>query len=198
MGLPAEIHGERRTSILVVDDERGPREALRLIFERTYDVTVVDSGERAVEVLRRERIDLVTLDLKMPGMSGVETLAAIREIDPEVDVVVVTGFGSYDTAIEAMRLHAFDFLTKPFDVGRVLSTVARAVERRKSRSRHSPQEEIDQLIDQLLRELDELEIQIAARLTERDRTSFDRVRLFAFSLRDELEHLVGKQPPTEH
>jgi DNA-binding NtrC family response regulator len=198
VGLPAEIQGERRSSILVVDDERGPREALRLIFERTYDVTVVDSGERAVEALRRERIDLVTLDLKMPGMSGVETLAAIREIDPEVDVIVVTGFGSYDTAIEAMRLHAFDFLTKPFDVGRVLSTVARAVERRKSRARRSPREEIDQLIDQLLRELDELEIQIASRLTERDRTSFDRVRLFAFSLRDELEHLVGKQPPTEH
>ena len=198
MGLPAEIQGERRSSILVVDDERGPREALRLIFERTYDVTVVDSGERAIELLRRERVDLVTLDLKMPGMSGVETLAAIREIDPEVDVVVVTGFGSYDTAIEAMRLHAFDFLTKPFDVGRVLSTVARAVERRKSRSHRSPGEEIDQLIDQLIRELDELEIQIASRLTERDRTSFDRVRLFAFSLRDELENLVGKQPPTEH
>ena len=198
VGLPAEIQGERRTSVLVVDDERGPREALRLIFERTYDVTVVDSGERAIELLRRERVDLVTLDLKMPGMSGVETLAAIREIDPEVDVVVVTGFGSYDTAIEAMRLHAFDFLTKPFDVGRVLSTVARAVERRKSRSHRSPGEEIDQLIDQLIRELDELEIQIASRLTERDRTSFDRVRLFAFSLRDELENLVGKQPPTEH
>jgi DNA-binding NtrC family response regulator len=198
VGLPAEIQGERRASILVVDDERGPREALRLIFERTYDVIVVDSGERAVEAMRRERIDLVTLDLKMPGMSGVETLAAIREIDPEVDVVVVTGFGSYDTAIEAMRLHAFDFLTKPFDVGRVLSTVARAVERRKSRSRRTPGEEIDQLIDQLIRELDELEIQIASRLTERDRTSFDRVRLFAFSLRDELENLVGKQPPTEH
>ncbi|MGH7805107.1 MAG: response regulator, partial [Candidatus Binatia bacterium] len=123
VGLPAEIQGTRRSSILVIDDERGPREALRLIFERSYDVTVVESGERAIEFLRTEAVDLVTLDLKMPGMSGVETLAAIRAIHPDVDVIVVTGFGSYDTAIEAMRLHAFDFLTKPFDVGRVLSTV---------------------------------------------------------------------------
>lgn len=194
VGLPAEIQGERRSSILVVDDERGPREALRLIFERTYDVTVVDSGEHAVEFLRREAVDLVTLDLKMPGMSGVETLAAIRKIHPDVDVVVVTGFGSYEAAVEAMRLHAFDFLTKPFDVGRVLSTVARALERRKARATRGPKEEIDQLIDQLIRELDELEIQVTARLTERDRTSFDRVRLFAVSLRDELEHIVGKSP----
>ena len=197
MGLAAEIQGSGRSSILVVDDERGPREALRLIFERTYDVTTVDSGEQALEYLRRRSVDLVTLDLKMPGMNGVETLSAIRQIAPEIDVIVVTGFGSYDSAIEAMRLHAFDFVTKPFDVGRVLSTVARAIERRKTRVRRGPAEELDVLIDQLIRELDELEAQVSPRLAERDRTSFDRVRLFAFSLRDELERLVSRSEPAK-
>jgi DNA-binding NtrC family response regulator len=196
VGLAAEIQ-RSRASLLVVDDERGPREALRLIFERTYDVTTVESGEQAIEFLRRRHVDLVTLDLKMPGMNGVETLSAIREIDPEIDVIVVTGFGSYDSAIEAMRLHAFDFVTKPFDVGRVLSTVARAIERRKTRVRRGPTEELDVLIDQLIRALDELEAQVAPRLAERDRTSFDRVRLFAFSLRDELERLVGRTEPAK-
>ena len=195
MGLPAENQGTGRSSILVVDDERGPREALRLIFERSYDVFVVESGEQALEFLRRQSVDLVTLDLKMPGMNGVQTLAGIREIVPDIDVVVVTGFGSYDAAIDAMRLHAFDFLTKPFDVGKVLSTVGRAIERRRTRTRRGPAAELDTLIDQLLRELDELETQVSPRLSERDRTSFDRVRLFAFSLRDELEHIVAPRGP---
>lgn len=185
MGLPAEIASTRR-SILVVDDERGPREALRLIFERTYDVVLAESGEQAVALLKRRSFDLITLDLKMPGMSGVQTLAAIRKIDATLDVIVVTGFGTYEAAIEAMRLHAYDFLTKPFDVANVLDTVRRAFARREDRANRAAGGGLQDLVSHLLHEVDRLDARIGPRLSEADRRCVDRLRLFSLALREEV------------
>jgi DNA-binding NtrC family response regulator len=186
VSIAAEVVREARGRILVVDDERGPREALRLIFERTYDVTVAESGELALDRVRDGSFDLATLDLKMPGMSGVQTLAAIRELDPELDVIVVTGFGSYDAAIETLRLQAFDFLTKPFDVGRVLETVARALERRRSRPHRERPTATQDLVEQIASEVGRLEHALGPRLVEADRRSIDRLRLFTVALRERL------------
>jgi DNA-binding NtrC family response regulator len=112
--------------VLVVDDERGVRESLRFLLEPHFHVHAVASGEAAVAVLREQRADVVLLDLAMPGLSGVETLAKIREIDEDVEVVIVTGYGSSHDTEEAERLRAFDFVTKPLDAARLVSTIRRA------------------------------------------------------------------------
>lgn len=170
----------------MVDDERGPREALRLIFERRYEVTTADSGESALALVREQPFDLATLDLKMPGLSGVQTLAAIREIDPALDVIVVTGFGTYDAAIETLRLQAFDFVTKPFDVARLLDTVERALTRRRLRPRREPPRAAQDLVEQIATEVSRLEVALGPRLVESDRRSIDRLRLFTVALRERL------------
>ncbi len=119
---------DARSLVLVVDDERGVRESLRFLLERQFRVHTVTSGEAALAVLREQPVGVVLLDLTMPGLSGVETLEKIREIDDEVEVVIVTGYGSSHDTRAALRLRAFDFVTKPLDATRLLSTVRRAEE----------------------------------------------------------------------
>jgi signal transduction histidine kinase len=121
--------------ILIVDDEIGPRESLRLILSPYYNVHVAEGGAQAVEMLRQFPIDLVTLDLKMPGMTGIDVLAKIKEYDPDIEAIIITGYGSLDTAIEGLRLAAFDYIAKPFDVKHILTLVERGLERRRSRTR---------------------------------------------------------------
>src|SRR6266542_614825 len=82
------------TLVLVVDDEEGVRESLRFLLDRHFCVRTVSSGESALRALREEPVDVVLLDLTMPGLGGVETLAKIREVDDAVEVVIVTGYGS--------------------------------------------------------------------------------------------------------
>ena len=115
-----------QSAVLVVDDEPGVRESLRFLLSPSYRVRTVSSGEEALEALRTEPIDVVLLDLTMPGIGGVETLGRIREIDQAVEVVIITGYFSYQSAVEALRLRAFDYITKPLDSGRVQSVVRRA------------------------------------------------------------------------
>lgn len=116
--------------VLVVDDERGVRESLRFVLEPHFRVHAVTSGEAALAVVRSGRASVVLLDLSMPGLSGSETLAAIRQIDEDVPVVIVTGYGSSSDTKQALRLGVFDFVTKPLDPKRVLSVVRRALEKR--------------------------------------------------------------------
>jgi signal transduction histidine kinase len=121
--------------ILIVDDEMGPRESLRLILGPHYNVHVAEGGSEAVDILRQFPIDLVTLDLKMPGMTGINVLAQIKQHDPDIEAIIITGYGSLDTAIEGLRLDAFDYIAKPFDVKQILTLVERGLERRRSRTR---------------------------------------------------------------
>jgi signal transduction histidine kinase len=124
-----------RPHILIVDDEIGPRESLRLVLSPYYNVHVAEGGAQAVEMLRQFPIDLATLDLKMPGMTGIDVLAKIKEHDPDIEAIIITGYGSLDTAIEGLRLAAFDYIAKPFDVKHILTLVERGLERRRSRTR---------------------------------------------------------------
>ena len=121
--------------ILIVDDEVGPRESLRLILSPHYNVHVADGGNQAVEMLQQFPVDLVTLDLKMPGMTGINVLARVKQHDPDIEAIIITGFGSLDTAVEGLRLDAFDYIAKPFDVQQILSLVERGLERRRTRIR---------------------------------------------------------------
>jgi DNA-binding NtrC family response regulator len=102
--------------ILIVDDEMIMRESLAGWLERDgYDVKVAESGEKALEMLKKERFDVVFMDIKMDGMSGLEALPHIKESDPDIEVVMITAYGSIATAIKAMKNGAFDYLLKPFD-----------------------------------------------------------------------------------
>ncbi len=123
---------EERASLLIVDDERGPAESLRMIFRPSYNVFTASGGQQALDILHSNSIDVVTLDLRMPQMSGVEVMQHIKEFDPDIEVIVVTGYGSLETAIRGLRYGVFDYITKPFDVPQISDLVRRAVARRRA------------------------------------------------------------------
>jgi signal transduction histidine kinase len=121
--------------ILVVDDEMGPRESLKMILNPHYNVHVAERGGQAIEMLAKLPVDLVTLDLKMPGLTGINVLEKLKEYDPDIEAIIITGYGSLDTAIEGLRLGAFDYISKPFDVNHILSLVRRGLDRRSAKTK---------------------------------------------------------------
>jgi signal transduction histidine kinase len=124
---------EERANILVVDDEIGPRESLKVILKPYYNVFAVEKPLEAIEMLDRVPVDLVTLDLKMPGLSGTKVLERIKQRDPDIEAIIITGYGSMDTAVEGLRLGAFDYISKPFDVNHILTLIRRALQRRQAK-----------------------------------------------------------------
>jgi response regulator RpfG family c-di-GMP phosphodiesterase len=117
-------------TVLVVDDDLGPRESLRMILKPLYPVMTSTNGEEALKVITTHKIDLVTLDLRMPGIPGIEVLKEIKKNNPDVEVIIVTGFGTLNTAVEAIRYGAMDFISKPFNVAEILSIVGKSMARR--------------------------------------------------------------------
>jgi putative nucleotidyltransferase with HDIG domain len=126
---------DERATILVVDDERGPRESLRMILEPIHRVLQAPSGAEALETLRTQAVDLVTLDLNMPGMKGQDVMRTVRRDFPQIEVVVITGYGSVESAAEGIRYGICDYLQKPFDVVQVGAAVTRALTRQRARAR---------------------------------------------------------------
>ena len=118
--------------ILVVDDEAAVRDSLKMTLEYDgYDVTLAATGEEGVKLIEREARDLVFLDVKMPGMDGLEVLQKVRHLAEVTPIVVISGHGDISTAVEATRLGAFDFIEKPLERERVLVTVRNAVDTRR-------------------------------------------------------------------
>ena len=97
-----------RAQVLIVDDERGPRESLRMILSGNYDVATAENGADALDQLRTAAIDLVTVDLNMPGMKGDELMRSIRAEFPQTETLIITGCGSNETAVEGIRHGVFD------------------------------------------------------------------------------------------
>ena len=124
-----------KATILIVDDERGPRESLRMILAPTYNVIQAENGARALEILRTERVELVTLDLNMPGMKGEDVMRTIRGDFPDVQIIVITGCGTVESAADGIRFGISDYLQKPFDVVQVTASVTRALKRQEARLR---------------------------------------------------------------
>jgi len=122
-----------KANILVVDDEMGPRESMKMILHPFYNVYAAESGSDAIELLGQNAIDLVTLDLKMPGLPGIKVLEKVKQHDPDIEAIIITGYGSMDTAVEGLRLGAFDYIAKPFDVNHILSLVKCALDRRNAK-----------------------------------------------------------------
>ncbi len=118
-------------NILIVDDEIGPRESLRMILKPHYNIFTAEDGHAAIQMLKQTEIDVVTLDIRMPGMSGIDTLKEIRLLDPDVMVIIITGFGTLNSAIEAIRYGVFDYIPKPFNVPEIMSIIDKSLQRRK-------------------------------------------------------------------
>ena len=117
---------EFQSTVLIVDDERGPRESLRMILSQSHRVLQCESGVEALELLRSEDIDLMTLDLNMPGMMGEDLMRTVRADFPQVEIIIITGCGSIESAAEGIRYGICDYLQKPFDVVQVTAAVVRA------------------------------------------------------------------------
>ena len=118
--------------ILIADDEPNIRRVLQATFQREgYDVLTAESGRKALDLLRaNDGTDVLISDLIMPDINGVELLEIVREMNPALSVVMITAHGTIKTAVDAMRLGAFDYVTKPFDMDELKVLVRKAIERR--------------------------------------------------------------------
>jgi signal transduction histidine kinase len=140
--------------ILVIDDEMGPRESLRMLLKTDYQVHTADSVEAGIKLLKEKRPDTIVMDIRMPGMTGIEGLRKIREIDQNLSVIMLTGFGALETAKEALRLGANDYISKPFDAREMREVISRNVERtRGQRTSETASAEIKELNNHLLKQL---------------------------------------------
>src|SRR5581483_7707903 len=116
-------------AILIIDDETYlPNQFARYLRKHGYEVSAAADGESGLQELQKNTIDLVLLDLRLPGCSGLEVLTRIRKIDPELPVIILTAYGDVQTAVSAMKLGAFDYLLKGFDLDELLLVVRRALE----------------------------------------------------------------------
>jgi signal transduction histidine kinase len=120
-----------KATVLVIDDELGPRESLRILLKDSYNVILAINGDEGIEKLKSYSVDTIILDLRMPGKSGIETLEEIRKINNEVPVIILTGFGTLESAQKAVHLNIFEFVSKPFDINEMKDIVKRAVEKQK-------------------------------------------------------------------
>jgi two-component system response regulator AtoC len=116
--------------ILVVDDDPGIREAFRLVLEEEYELIEAADGPQALRIVQTSPVDLVLLDVRLPGMDGIEVLERIKAIDEHVEVILVTAVQTVRAAVAAMKLGALDYLTKPFEEDEILPLIRRALERR--------------------------------------------------------------------
>jgi putative nucleotidyltransferase with HDIG domain len=124
-----------KANILVVDDELGPRESLKMVLKPFYTIFTAENGEQALAVIKSQPIDLVTLDLKMAGSDGTEVLREIKKTKEDIEVIIITGFGSLRTAMEGIRYCAADYILKPFDIAELISIVNRTLDRKKLNDR---------------------------------------------------------------
>jgi two-component system nitrogen regulation response regulator NtrX len=118
-------------TILVADDEKGIRETLKRLLEyEKYRVLLAEDGRQALETIANELVDLVLLDIKMPGMDGLEVLSQVHADSPELPVVIISGHGNIQTAVEATKLGAYDFIEKPIDAERILLVIRNGLAQR--------------------------------------------------------------------
>ncbi len=132
-------------TILIVDDEQIIRNVLKRKLEQTtsYQVFTADDGTTGLEVFRNERIDLVISDLLMTQMNGIELLRNLKQIEPSIPVIIITGYGTLDDAIAAIHLGAEDFIKKPFDINEVIETIEKTF---RKQAEESDQREIIKFI----------------------------------------------------
>ncbi len=126
------VEGQRKPKILIVDDEERFRKTLsKLLVVKGFEVEQASSGKEAIEIVKNnDSLDIVLLDIRMPGIDGVDTLAALKKINPLLEVIVLTGHASVDVAVEIMQRGGYEYLLKPCDFDELLAKIDSAFERR--------------------------------------------------------------------
>ncbi len=120
-----------KPSVLIVDDEAGPREALKMILRPFFNIHAVESAAAAQQALKAHKIDVVTLDLKLPDGNGTDLLQEIKRDQEHVEVIIITGYGSLKSAMEGIRYGAAGYLLKPFNVMELIEVVTHALEKKR-------------------------------------------------------------------
>lgn len=131
---PARIEAvpePKKFTLLVVDDEEGPRQSLRMVFRNDFHVQAVESGEKALAYARENLVHVAILDIRMSGSTGIEVLQGLKQIDSRIEVIMLTAYETIETARQALRLGACDYLSKPFDLSTIREAAARAFHLRK-------------------------------------------------------------------
>lgn len=136
-------------NILVVEDEKAQREILKgFLKKKGYDVTGFSTGEKAFEYIKKEDVDLVISDLRLPGISGMELLRRVKEVKPEVDFIMVTAYGTVENAVEAIKSGAYDYLLKPINLEELLLKIKKIEEKKKLEEEiHHLKEELEKYPD---------------------------------------------------
>src|SRR6266566_4593516 len=146
-----------KARILVVEDEPEVRDVLRDFLSRSYQCTAVDSAEEALALISAQRFDLILSDITMQRMSGLEMVPQIRVVAPQTMVVMISGLQTIECAIAAMRVGAFDYITKPFDLSQVDAAVGRALEHGKLlATKQLHEESLKELVKQRTEEVEHL------------------------------------------
>lgn len=125
------------SKILVVDDEEIVRNLLgRTLGGKGYAVETVEDGDAALEKVKKDNFNLLITDLKMPRISGMDVLRELKKVNPYIEVIIITGYPTIDSAVEAIKIGAFDFICKPFDIQATISTIERSLEKQKFNISH--------------------------------------------------------------
>ncbi|WP_447977146.1 HD domain-containing phosphohydrolase [Candidatus Nitrospira bockiana] len=119
-----------KPTILIVEDEIGPRNALQVILRPFYNLQSVENGQEALSVLRDEKIDLITLDMKLPDQHGLDLLQRVKSAHQDVEVIVITGYGSLQSAMDSIRYGAAAYLLKPFNVTELLAIISQTLNKK--------------------------------------------------------------------
>lgn len=121
---------DNRDKILVIDDELAPRESIRMVLKDRYDVSIANGAHEGLSIMSDNPVSLVVMDIKMPKMDGITALQEIKKNYPDTEVIMLTAYASLETARDAIRYGAFDYLIKPFDKDDVLLVVEKGLKRR--------------------------------------------------------------------
>lgn len=119
-----------KKKIMIIDDEAGICDILKKLFQSEgYEVIAVTDSEKAIDMIKKENPCCILLDIKMPKVSGMDILSKVREYDDKINIIMITGYGTLESAVESMRLGAFDYITKPFDMEYIKNLVERCTAR---------------------------------------------------------------------
>ncbi|HVP77739.1 MAG TPA: response regulator [Thermodesulfobacteriota bacterium] len=113
-------------SVLIVDDEIGARESLKMILKNDYEVSLARNAEEAFSKIKEHAPDIILLDILLPDLDGLKVLERIKQNDPDMVVIMITATNTVNTAVEAMKLGAYDYVTKPFDIDQLRLIITRS------------------------------------------------------------------------
>lgn len=123
------MKNSKRTTILVVDDEHGVRQSFNMVLKDKYDVLIACTGEEAIDIFRKNSIDLILLDILLPDINGIDLLKKLKEMDPNTEIIMVTAVKEIQIAVKAIKMGAYEYIVKPFVVDDVLIVIDRALEK---------------------------------------------------------------------